>query len=505
MLSFSRRNFAKIHKNYINGQWVASNATSHIDVVCPLTQDVLSKVPESPIAEFDAAVANANETYKTWKNVPVSTRVRYMLKYQELLKQNSDRLCAAITKEHGKSLVDAAGDVFRGYEVVEHACSFQSLTQGESLQGVSTGIDIYSFREPLGVMGGICPYNFPAMIPLWMFPLSITCGNTFVMKPSEKVPETVEILMDLLKESGVPDGVVNVVHGSKPIVDGICTHEDIKGVSFVGANHAGEYIYETASKHGKRAQVNMGAKNHCIVMPDTEKEDAINALIGACFGSTGQRCMAISVVVLVGDAQQWIPEIVEKTKTLKCGPGAENFDIAPTNNAAHLKKIEALIADGEKNGKLLLDGRGVKVDGYPKGNWVGPTIIDNCKAGMACYDEEIFGPVMNIVRVDDLQSAIDFVNANPWGNGVSIFTKNGHSARKFQNEIEAGQVGINLPIPVPLPMFSFTGNKASMWGTANFYGKGAITFNTQWKTITARWKEESAEAQKLSTRFPAMK
>lgn len=338
-----------------------------------------------------------------------------------------------------------------------------------------------------------------------MFPLSITLGNTYLLKPSEKVAGTAEILIDLLKQSGVPDGVVNVVQGGVPTVTSICTHPDIKAVQFVGANVAGEYIYRTASNTGKRAQVNMGAKNHCIVMPDCEKEDAINALVGACFGSTGQRCMAISVVVLVGDAQQWIPEIVEKAKSLKVGPGSGNFDITPLQSATHLKNVNRLIADGEKNATLLLDGRGVKVEGYPNGNWIGPTVIDNVKQGMVCYEEEVFGPVMQIVRLDNLNDAIAFVNANKWGNGSSIFTKNGHSARKFQTEIECGQVGINLPIPVPLPMFSFTGNKASMWGTSNFYGKGAVQFNTQWKTITARWKEESEEAQKLATNFPTMK
>lgn len=302
-----------------------------------------------------------------------------MLKYQQLLKENSEELCKLITHEHGKSLVDAAGDVFRGYEVVEHACSFGSLSMGETVQNVGTGIDIYSFREPLGVMGGICPYNFPAMIPLWMFPLSITLGNTYVMKPSEKVPATCNLLIDLLKESGVPDGVVNIVHGGRDTVNHMCEHKDIKGISFVGSNQAGEHIYRSASNTGKRAQVNMGAKNHCIVMPDTEKEDALNAIVGACFGSTGQRCMAISVAVLVGDAQKWIPDIVERTKSLKVGSGWDNADITPTNNAAALKRINALIADGEKNGKLLLDGRNPTVAGYPKGNWIGPTIIDHCK------------------------------------------------------------------------------------------------------------------------------
>lgn len=269
-----------------------------------------------------------------------------MLKYQQLLKENSNELCELITKEHGKSLADAAGDVFRGYEVVEHACSFGSLAQGETMQQVANGVDIYSYRVPLGVMGGICPYNFPAMIPLWMYPLSITLGNTYVMKPSERVAGTAELLVDLLKESGVPDGVVNIVQGGRDTVTQMCEHPDIKGVSFVGANEAGEYIYKTASAHGKRAQVNMGAKNHAIVMPDADKTDTVNAIIGACFGSTGQRCMAISVVVMVGDSVQWIPEIVEKTKGLSVGSGFDNADIAPLNNADHLAKVNRLIGSG---------------------------------------------------------------------------------------------------------------------------------------------------------------
>lgn len=269
-----------------------------------------------------------------------------MLKYQQLLKDNQKELCEAITKEHGKSLADAAGDVFRGYEVVEHACSFGSIGMGESVQGVGTGIDIYSFREPLGVMGGIAPYNFPAMIPLWMFPLSITLGNTYVLKPSERVPACTDILVDLLKESGVPDGVVNIVQGGRDTVNHMCDHKDIRGISFVGSNQAGEHIYTRASALGKRAQVNMGAKNHCIVMPDTEKEDALNGIVGACFGSTGQRCMAIAVVVLVGDAQKWVPEIVERARSLSVGSGWDNADITPTNNAAALERINRLIEDG---------------------------------------------------------------------------------------------------------------------------------------------------------------
>lgn len=286
----------------------------------------------------------------------------------------------------------------------------------------------------------------------------------------------------------------------------MCTHPDIKAVSFVGGNQAGEYIYKTASEHGKRCQVNMGAKNHAIIMPDADKEDAMNAMVGACFGSTGQRCMAISVSVMVGDSQEWIPEILEKTKSLSVGPGGENYDIAPLNTKEALANLHAQLAQTEQEGgKIILDGRNYPVEGLPRGNWIGPTIIDHAKPGMACYENELFAPVMVIVRVNTLDEAIKVINSNKYGNGVAIFTKSGGNARKFQHEIEAGQVGINLPIPVPLPMFSFTGNKASMWGTANFYGKGAVTFYTQWKTITSRWKEETDDATKLTTAFPTMK
>ena len=382
--------------------------------------------------------------------------------------------------------------------MVEHAASFNSLAMGETVENVATNVDIYSYRVPLGVCGGICPFNFPAMIPLWMYPLAITLGNTYVIKPSEKVPGTTDILIDLLQQSGVPNGVVNVVQGGHDTVTHICEHPDIKAVSFVGGNQAGEYIYRTSSNHGKRCQSNMGAKNHAIVMGDADKEDTINALVGACYGSTGQRCMAIAVVVMVGDSAEWIPEIIEKSKKLTVGKGADNYDIAPLNTKESMGRILKILDACDKDGsEIVLDGRGRKVDGHPNGNWLGPTIIDHAKPGMACYDDEIFGPVMVICRAETLDEAVKLVNSNKYGNGVAIFTRSGGNARKFQHTIEAGQVGINLPVPVPLPMFSFTGNKGSMWGTSNFYGKGAIQFFTQWKTITARWKEETEAAQKL--------
>jgi malonate-semialdehyde dehydrogenase (acetylating)/methylmalonate-semialdehyde dehydrogenase len=396
--------------------------------------------------------------------------------------------------------------VFRGTEVVESTASFSSHILGESLENLATGVDTYSYRHPLGVCAGVCPFNFPAMIPLWMFPVAITCGNTFVMKPSERVSTTNELLIDLLEKSGVPKGVVNVVNGGSDTVTNICQHPDIKAISFVGSNPAGEYIYSEGSKHGKRVQSNMGAKNHCIVLPDADKEDCLNALTGATFGSTGQRCMAISVTVLVGEAQQWVDELVEKAKKLKVGPGNdETVDIPPLNSAEALERAEKLIEEGSKGGKLLLDGRKPKIDGYPKGNWIGPTVIDHVKPGMSCYDEEIFAPVMLIVRCETYQEAIDLVNSNRYGNGAAIFTKSGSAARKFQREIDAGQVGINLPIPVPLPMFSFTGNKNSFLGQNNFYGKAGVNFFTQWKTITSRWREESDEAYSVSTAMPTMK
>lgn len=329
-------------------------------------------------------------------------------------------------------MVDAKGDVFRGYEVVEHAASFNSLAMGETVENVAKNVDIYSYRKPLGVCGGIAPFNFPAMIPLWMYPMAITLGNTFVLKPSEKVPGTTDILVDLMEQSGVPKGVVNVVQGGRETVTQMCTHPDIRAVSFVGGNQAGEYIYKTASEHGKRCQVNMGAKNHAIIMPDADKEDAMNAMVGACFGSTGQRCMAISVSVMVGSSQDWIPEILEKTKSLSVGPGGDNSDIAPLNTKEALATLHKHLDQTEKEGgKIILDGRNHSVEGLPRGNWIGPTIVDHAKPGMACYENELFAPVMVIVRVDTLDEAIKVINSNKYGNGVAIFTKSGGNARKF--------------------------------------------------------------------------
>lgn len=503
---FANKRFSTISKNYINGKWVQSKGDIFFESKNPATQEVVRRVPQTTKSEFDEAVSVAKEAFNTWRDVPLMTRIRYMFEYQKLLKENSEEIAKLITHEHGKTLVDARGDVFRGYEVVESTTSFSNHLLGETLEQLAAGVDTYSYRHPLGVCAGIAPFNFPAMIPLWMFPVAITCGNTYVLKPSERVGTTCDLLIDLLEKSGVPKGVVNVVNGGKDTVTQICQHKDIKAISFVGSNTAGEYIFTEGSKHGKRVQSNMGAKNHCIVLPDADKEDTLNALTGATFGSTGQRCMALSVTVLVGEAQEWVDELVEKAKKLKVGPGNdETVDIPPLNSAEALQRVERLIESGAKAGKLLLDGRKPKIDGYPKGNWIGPTVIDHVRPGMECYDEEIFGPVMLIVRCDSFQEAIDLCNSNKYGNGTAIFTRSGSAARKFQRSIDAGQVGINLPIPVPLPMFSFTGNKASFMGQNNFYGKAGVNFCTQWKTITSRWREESDAAYSVSTAMPTMK
>lgn len=505
-LRFARKRFATLSKNYINGKWVESSGEVFFKSKNPATQEAIREVRQTTKKEFDEAVSVAKEAFKTWKDVSVPQRVRFMLDYQKLLKDNTDEIAGLITQEHGKTLIDSKGDVFRGTEVVESCANLTSLLQGETIENLATGVDTYSYRHPLGVCAGVCPFNFPAMIPLWMFPMAITCGNTYVFKPSERVTATSEFLVHLLEKTGVPKGVVNVVNGGRDTVTHICQHPDIKAISFVGSNNAGEYIYKEGSKHGKRVQSNMGAKNHCIVLPDADKEDCINALVGAAFGSTGQRCMAISVVVLVGETKNWVPEFIEKAKKLKVGPGNDpTVDIAPMNSEESLKRVERLIESGSKEARLLLDGRGVKVAGFPKGNFIGPSIIDNVSPGMECYDEEIFGPVMIITYVDTYKDAIDLVNSNRYGNGTAIFTRSGSAARKFQREIEAGQVGINLPIPVPLPMFSFTGNKNSFMGSNNFYGKSGVSFFTQWKTITSRWREESDKVYSVSTAMPTMK
>jgi len=490
----------------INNEFKKSDATEFVDVINPATQDKVAKVPLMLSTEMRAVTEAAQAAFPAWSSTPVSVRVRVMFKLQALIREHTPELAASITEEQGKTLADAEGDVFRGLEVVEHACSLGSLQMGERIDGVSRNIDTYSIRQPLGVVGGICPFNFPAMIPLWMFPMAVTTGNCMVLKPSEKDPGCTTMLAKLAIEAGLPPGVLGIIHGTHDCVNFICDAPEIKAISFVGGNAAGQHIYERGNKNGKRVQANLGAKNHGVVMPDANKNHATNSIVGAAFGAAGQRCMALSVGVMVGDAKEWTADIVEKAKELKVGAGTTpGVDVCPVITKDAVKKMESLIQSAEDQGATIaLDGRGYKVEGYPDGNWVGPTVVTGVTSDMDIYKEEVFGPVLCVMEADDLDHAIDITNKNEYGNGCAIFTNNGPAARKFQYEIEVGQVGINVPIPVPLPFFSFTGWKGSMLGDCNFYGKMGMQFYTKTKTITSMWKSEDAVGA-AQTAMPILK
>jgi len=488
-------------KMLLDGKFVESKTHEWHDVVNPATQQVLAQVPFVTDEELNAAIASAKQAYKSWKNTPIAARARIMLKLQALVREHMSRLARTVSAEQGKTLADAEGDVFRGLEVIEHACSIGTLQLGEFAENVAGGVDTYTIQQPIGVCAGITPFNFPAMVPLWMFPMAVVCGNTFVLKPSEQDPITSMLIAELALEAGLPPGVLNIVHGGKRAVDALCTHPDIVAVSFVGSTAVGTHVYNLASQHGKRAQCMMGAKNHAVVLPDANKDQSLNALVGATFGAAGQRCMATSVTVLVGEAEKWIPDIVARAKTLKVNAGTEKgADFGPVISKQAKQRILGLIDSGLKEGaKLELDGRSIKVPGFEQGNFIGPTIFSGVKTDMTIYTTEIFGPVMVIVSVKTLSEAIALVNANPFGNGTGIFTRSGAAARKFQNEIDAGQVGINVPIPVPVPFFSFTGSRGSKLGDLGPYGKQAVQFYTQTKTITSRWFDDEAVSGGVNT------
>ncbi|MCA1769029.1 MAG: CoA-acylating methylmalonate-semialdehyde dehydrogenase [Halomonas sp.] len=476
---------------YIDGQPVQSQSQEWHDVVNPATQEVVARVPFCTPEEVERAVASAKEAFKTWRKVPLGKRMRIMLKLQALIRDNTAELAALITEEHGKTLPDAEGEVGRGLEVVEHACSITSLQLGELAENAASEVDVYTMHQPLGVGAGITAFNFPIMLPCFMFPLAIATGNTFVLKPSEQDPSSSMRLVELAHEAGVPPGVLNVVHGGPDVANQIADHADIKALSFIGSTHVGTLLYNRAGAAGKRMQSMMGAKNHCVVMPDANRSQAINNLLGSAFGAAGQRCMANSVVVLVGEAREWLNDIVEGARNMKVGPGTErDADLGPLVSPQAKERVESLISAGEKEGaKLMVDGRGCQVEGYPNGNFVGPTLFADVTAEMTIYREEIFGPVLCVVSVETLDDAIAFINANPNGNGTSIFTNSGWVARRFETDIDVGQIGINVPIPVPVAYFSFTGSRASKLGDLGPNGKQAIAFWTQTKTVTARWFE----------------
>ncbi|MHC8304071.1 CoA-acylating methylmalonate-semialdehyde dehydrogenase [Pseudomonas sp. PB3P13] len=488
-------------KLLINGEWVESQTTEWHDIVNPATQQVLAKVPFATAQEVDAAISAAHQAFQTWKLTPIGARMRIMLKLQALIREHSRRIAVVLSTEQGKTIADAEGDIFRGLEVVEHACSIGTLQMGEFAENVAGGVDTYTLRQPIGVCAGITPFNFPAMIPLWMFPMAIACGNTFVLKPSEQDPLSTLLLVELALEAGVPAGVLNVVHGGKDVVDALCTHKDIKAVSFVGSTAVGTHVYDLAGKHGKRVQSMMGAKNHAVVLPDANREQALNALVGAGFGAAGQRCMATSVVVLVGAAKQWLPDLKALAQKLKVNAGSEpGTDVGPVISRRAKARILDLIESGIKEGaKLELDGRDITVAGYEQGNFVGPTLFSGVTTDMQIYTQEIFGPVLVVLEVNTLDEAIALVNANPFGNGTGLFTQSGAAARKFQTEIDVGQVGINIPIPVPVPFFSFTGSRGSKLGDLGPYGKQVVQFYTQTKTVTSRWFDDDSVNDGVNT------
>jgi len=498
---------APVTQLFIDGKFVDSKATEFVDVYNPATQEVVTRVPIATPEELKAATDAASRALKTWSTTPISSRQRIMFNYQKLIRDNTDLLAESIVRENGKTMADARGDVFRGLEVVEYACGASGDVMGETLGSVATSVDTYSYRQPLGVVGGICPFNFPAMIPLWMFPLATTVGNTFVMKPSERTPGATMLLAKLAQEAGLPDGVLNVVHGTHDCVNYICDEPRIKAISFVGGNAAGEHIHDRGTKAGKRVQANMGAKNHATILPDANKEATLNALAGAAFGAAGQRCMALSTALFVGEAQEWIDELKDRAIDLKLGEGMDpNADLGPVISKESKERIDGLIQSAiDQGAEVVLDGRNPEVAGYPNGNFVGPTIIKNVTPDMDCYKQEIFGPVLICLNTASLDEAIATTNANPYGNGCAIFTKSGAAARKYQFEVDCGQVGVNVPIPVPLPMFSFTGSRHSYRGGGNFYGKQGIHFYTQVKTITSSWKYEAATDAQKQTSMPILK
>lgn len=486
---------------YIGGQKVASRSSEWRDVINPATQEVVARVPFATREEVERAIAVAKDAFRTWRSTSLTNRMRVMLKLQQLMREATPRLAELITREHGKTLPDAEGEVFRGLEAVEHACAIASLQLGELAENAATGIDVYTLKQPLGVGAGITAFNFPVMLPCWMFPMAVACGNTFVLKPSEQDPSPTVALVELAHEAGLPPGVLNVVHGGPDVATLLCEHPDIKAVSFIGSTRVGTQIYRRASETGKRAQAMMGAKNHIVIMPDAHKDHAIDHVIGSAFGAAGQRCMANSVAVLVGKAKDWLPEIAERARRLKVGPGSDrSADLGPLVSRAAKARVQRLIETGIKEGAdLVLDGRGCTVDGYPNGNFVGPTIFGGVQASMDIYCEEIFGPVLCVAGVDSLDEAIGFINANPMGNGTALFTSSGWAARKFQNEIDVGQVGINVPIPVPAAYFSFTGSRGSKLGDLGPNGKQAVEFWTQTKTVTARWFAPDAKESQVNT------
>ena len=482
--------------HFISGQTTAGTSTRAQDVFNPATGEVTGRVSLANVQDVAKAVASAQAAFPAWADTPPLRRARVMFKYLELLNQNRDTLARMITAEHGKVFTDAQGEVTRGIDIVEFACGIPQLLKGDFTDQVSTGIDNWTLRQPLGVVAGVTPFNFPVMVPMWMFPVAIACGNTFVLKPSPLDPSPSLLMAELLKKAGLPDGVFNVVQGDKEAVDALVEHPDVKAVSFVGSTPIANSLYENGARHGKRVQALGGAKNHMVVMPDADIEQAVDALMGAAYGSAGERCMAISVAVLVGDvAERLMPLLLEKTRALKVLNGSNlDAEMGPIVTAAAKQRITGYIDVGIAEGaKLLVDGRqfdGAKAGaGCDKGFWLGGTLFDHVTTDMKIYKEEIFGPVLSCVRVKDFGEAVQIINDHEFGNGVSCFTRDGNVAREFSRRIQVGMVGINVPIPVPMAWHGFGGWKRSLFGDMHAYGEEGVRFYTKQKSIMQRWPE----------------
>lgn len=489
----------KVIPHFINGKILDYRNKSTPSIITnPALGTPVGEVYFAEAGLIAEAIAAAKSAYATWSVLPVVKRARILFKFKQLLEENLQNLAEIITVEHGKTLDDAKGEMLRGIEVVEFACGIAYLLKGAYTENVGTQVDSYSVRYPLGICVGFTPFNFPAMVPLWMFPLAIACGNCFILKPSEKVPTLAVRLAELFCKAGLPPGVLQVIHGDKSVVDVLLESPEVHAVSFVGSTPVAKYVYAAAAKFGKRVQALGGAKNHCVVMPDADLESVINSIKGAAFGAAGQRCMSLSVVVAVGEynADQLVARLIEALNDIRIGNGSkDDVDMGPIQNAAHRDNIIKVLENGIAAGaKLVVDGREFSITKKGKGFFLGPSLFDHVTTDMDLYKQEIFGPVLCLVRVHDLDSAINIINEHAYGNGAAIYTQSGYAARKFSSTVQAGMVGVNVPIPVPMAFYSFGGWKNSMFGHANMYGLEGINFYTKLKTITARWPEIDFEA-----------
>ena len=477
---------------FISGEWREIPDVATGPVFNPSRGEVIAEVPMCGKEHVDLAVEAAAEAFPAWRDTPPVERARVFFRYRQLVEENFDRICASVTREHGKTLAEARGSVYRGLENIEFACAAPTLLMGDTLEEIARGVDCETMLQPLGVCVGITPFNLPAMVPMWMSPLALVCGNTFVLKPSEKVPLSANLIVDLLAQAGLPKGVLNVVHGGRECVDALLTHPKVKAISFVGSSPVARHIYETGTRHGKRVQANGGAKNYVVVMPDADVPRAVEALSTAAFGCAGERCMAGSTAIAVGPASERVlPALVEAARAMKVGPtdvAQPQPDMGPVITAQHRDRVLSLVASGEKEGaKVIADGRGIRVPDAPNGFYLAPTIVDFVEDKMTIAREEVFGPVLNVMRMEDLDGAIEAANKSAYGNGAAIFTNSGKAAREFKHRVKAGMVGINIGVPATMAMFPFTGWGESFYGDLHIQGKEGVQFYTQQKVVSTRW------------------